>query len=61
MAALTAEALDFRNGEAVNAGGGKGLADVVELEGLDDDGDELHEKGLLMLSTESKGSGRHRL
>ena len=61
MAALTAEALDFRNSEAVNAGGGKGLADVVELEGLDDDGDELHEKGLLMLSTESKGSGRHRL
>ena len=54
MAALTAEALDFRNSEAVNAGGGKGLADVVELEGLD-------EKGLLMLSTESKGSGRHRL
>ena len=36
MAALTAEALDFRNSEAVNAGGGKGLADVVELEGLDD-------------------------
>ena len=59
--AATAEALAFRNGEAVNAGGGKGLADVVELEGLDDDGDELHEKGLLMLSTESKGSGRHRL
>ena len=61
MPLLATETFDFGNGEAVNAGGGKGLADVVELEGLDDDGDELHEKGLLMLSTESKGSGRHRL
>ena len=43
MAALPAEALDFRNGEAVNAGVGEGFPDVVELEGLDDDGDKLHE------------------
>jgi hypothetical protein len=42
VAALPAEALDLRDGDAVHADLADGLAHVVELEWLDDGGDELH-------------------
>ena len=41
-AALTAEALDLAHGETGDADQLQGVLDVVELEGLDDRGDELH-------------------
>ena len=42
VAALAAEATDFRDGHAGDAGGLEGVFDVVELERLDDCGDEFH-------------------
>jgi hypothetical protein len=42
VAALAAEALHLRDGHAGDADLRERRADVVELEGLDDGGDELH-------------------
>ena len=41
VAALAPEALDLGDGDALYADVGDGLADVVELEGLDDRGDQF--------------------
>ena len=43
MAPLAAEALDLGDGHALDADGAEGVLDLVELEGLDDCGDELHD------------------
>ena len=42
MALLAAEALDLGDGDALHADRGQRLAHFVELEGLDDGGDEFH-------------------
>jgi len=42
VALLTAEALDLGNGNSLYAVLGQRLTNVVELEWLDDGGDELH-------------------
>src|SRR5690606_5450822 len=42
VALLAAEALDLGDGDALHADGRERLADFVELEGLDDGGDEFH-------------------
>ena len=42
VAALAAEAADLADGDARDADGLEGGLDVVELERLDDGGDELH-------------------
>src|SRR5574337_61605 len=39
---LTAETLDLGDGNALHADGGEGFPHFVELEGLDDGGNELH-------------------
>jgi len=39
---LAAEALDLGDGQSVDAHGGKGFADFIELEWLDDRGYEFH-------------------
>jgi hypothetical protein len=43
VAPLAAEALDLGHGDALDADVGDRLTDVVELEGLDDRGDQFHE------------------
>src|SRR5664279_237175 len=45
---LPAESLDLGDGDSLHADCRKGLADLVELERLDDGGDELH--GFLVVS-----------
>src|SRR5581483_7045549 len=47
VALLAAEALHFRDGDALHADAGEGLAHLVELERLDDGGDQFH--GVLMV------------
>jgi hypothetical protein len=42
MTALAAVPVDFRDCNALNANVRHGLADFVQLEGLDDGGDQLH-------------------
>ena len=42
LSLLAAEALDFAHGQTLDAQGRQGLANLVELEGLDDGHDQLH-------------------
>src|SRR3989344_1029648 len=42
VALLTAEALDFGHGDALDADGGQGLTHFIKLEGLDDGGHHFH-------------------
>ena len=42
MAFLTAKAFDFSNSDTLHANLREGLADLIQLERLDDGGDEFH-------------------
>jgi hypothetical protein len=42
MAFLTAEAFDFSDSDTLHPDLGEGLADLVQLKGFDDGGDEFH-------------------
>jgi hypothetical protein len=42
MAFLTAEAFDFSNSDTLNPDLRQGLADLIQLKGFDDGGNEFH-------------------
>jgi len=48
VALLPSEALDFGDGDALHADGGKGLAHLVKLERLDNCGYQFHVRSLMM-------------
>src|SRR5262249_30356044 len=48
LAALAPEALDLGDREAADTGGPQGLFDVLQLEGLDDGGDQVGHGSLLL-------------
>ena len=59
VALLPAEALDFGDGDALHADRRQGFADLVELERLDDCGDEFH--GFLVSGCDARRAGSERL
>ena len=62
VAALAAEALDLGDGHALDADLGEGGLHVLQLEGLDNGGDELHEdssgRALCPVRIDTQHSGR---